>query len=230
MSFDFLKENLDKIRQTIAESCQKAGRSTDSVKLLPVTKVQPLEKLQALYELGEKSFGENKVQDLNEKAEILPADIEWHFIGSLQSNKVRHVLKNASWIHSVDSVKLIKRIEKIAGEDGRHPKILLQVNLTGEEQKGGFSPDEIEVAVKLASECKNFDLVGLMTMGKAGAGDEETQEVFRGLKNIQNKLCKLVPELKEISMGMSGDFPLAILEGATYIRVGSLLLGARNYK
>ena len=229
MSFDFLKENLEKIRETIAANCREAGRLPESVTLLPVTKVQPIEKLQALYELGEKSFGENRVQELSEKAELLSKDIEWHLIGSLQSNKVRQALKYAGWIHSVDSVKLINRIEFIAGEDGKHPKIFLQVNLTGEAQKGGFEPHEVEDAVKLASECKNLDLVGLMTMGKAGASDSETREVFKELKSIQSSLQKSVPELTEISMGMSGDFHLAILEGATYIRVGSLLLGAREY-
>ena len=230
MSFDFLKDNLNKIQQTISKACDKAGRLPESVTLLPVTKVQPLEKLTALYELGEKSFGENKVQEINEKAEALPQDIDWHFIGSLQSNKVRQVLKHASWIHSVYSIKLINRIENIAEKDGKRPKIFLQVNLTGEEQKGGFSPEKLEEAVKLASSCMNLELVGLMTMGKAGAGDSETLDVFKELKSIQVNLSKSEPKLSEISMGMSGDFPLAILEGATYIRVGSLLLGAREYK
>jgi len=230
MSFEFLKENLQKIQKTIAESCEEAGRDISSVTLLPVTKVQPLEKLQALYELGEKSFGENRVQELNEKADKLPKDIEWHLIGSLQSNKVRHALKHATWIHSVDSIKLINRINKIAGEDGVKPKILLQVNLTDESQKGGFDPDKVAEAVEVASNCENLEIVGVMTMGKAGASDLENREVFRHLKELQLKLNEKYPQISEISMGMSGDFPLAILEGATYIRVGSLLLGSREYK
>ena len=230
MSFDFLKENLKNIRQTIDQACKDADRTPESVNLLPVTKVQPLEKLQALYELGEKSFGENRVQELCQKAELLPKDIEWHLIGSLQSNKVRQALKHASWIHSVDSVKLINRIEFIAGEDHKSPNIFLQVNLTGEAQKGGFEPEEIEEAVKVASECENLRVVGLMTMGSAGATDSETREVFKRLKRLQINLQKSVPELTEVSRGRSGDFHLAILEGATYIRVGSLLLGAREYK
>ena len=229
MSFDFLKENLEKIQKTIADSCSQAGRDVSSVTLLPVTKVQPIEKLKALYDLGEKSFGENRVQELNEKAAKLSDDIEWHLIGSLQSNKVRQALKYASWIHSVDSLKLINRIEKIAGEDGVKPKILLQVNLTDESQKGGFDPDKVEEAVELASNCQNLDIVGLMTMGKAGATDLENREVFKLLKQLQVELSEEYPQISEISMGMSGDFPLAILEGATYIRVGSLLLGAREY-
>lgn len=228
MSFDFLKENLEKIQKTMAEACNEAGRDFTSVKLLPVTKVQPLEKLQALYDLGEKAFGENRVQELNEKAEKLPADIEWHLIGTLQSNKVRQALKHASWIHSVDSEKLIKRIDKIAGEDGVKPKILLQVNLTEEAQKGGFEPAAVEAAVKLAADCKNLETAGLMTMGKAGASDLENREVFRKLKELQAQLQSKYPQIREISMGMSEDFPLAILEGATYIRVGSLLLGVRE--
>ena len=230
MSFEFLKENLEKVQTTVSEYCLKADRDPSSVKILPVTKVQPLEKLQALYDLGERAFGENRVQELNDKAPLLPNDIEWHLIGSLQSNKVRQALKFATWIHSVDSIKLINRIERIAGEESLKPNIFLQVNVTEEAQKGGFSPDEIEEAVSLATGCQNLTLKGLMTMGKAGVGEEETRASFNRLKQLQKELQTSYPELKEISMGMSGDFPLAILEGATYIRVGSLILGAREYK
>lgn len=229
MSFDFLKENLAKINKTVADCCEQAGRSVESVKFLPVTKVQPLEKLKALYEIGERSFGENRVQEMCDKAAVLPKDIEWHLIGSLQKNKVRQALSVATWIHSVDSLKLIERIDRIAGEEGCKPHIFLQVNMTGEAQKGGFEPEELEEAVKVASNCLNLTLEGLMTMGKAGATDEETRSVFRALNELQNKLKLSSPELNEISMGMSGDFHLAILEGATYIRVGSLLLGDREY-
>lgn len=229
MSFDFLKENLSQINKTIADCCKQAGRSVESVKLLPVTKVQPIEKLKALYDIGERKFGENRVQEMCDKADVLPKDIEWHLIGSLQKNKVRQVLKVASYIHSVDSLKLIERIDRIAGEEGCKPYVFLQVNMTGEAQKGGFEPEELEEAVSMASNCSNLALVGLMTMGKAGASDEETRSVFKALNELQNKLKQSYPKLNEISMGMSGDFHLAILEGATYIRIGTLLLGDREY-
>lgn len=230
MSLEFLKDNLEKIEETIIDCCQQAGRDVDTVKLLAVTKLQPLEKLRALYALGKKSFGENKVQELCDKAAALPGDIEWHLVGSLQSNKVRQALKFASWIHSVDSLKLIKRIERIAGEERRQPNIFLQVNLSGEKQKGGFKPEELEDALTCATNCKNLNLVGLMTMAKAGAPAHETLNLFKSLKKWQLELRVTFPQVKEISMGMSGDFNLAILAGATYIRIGSLLLGTRKYK
>jgi PLP dependent protein len=229
MSLESIKNNLASIQQQIKDICIDAGRSTAEVNLLPVTKKQPLEKLQYLYEVGEKSFGENRVQEMNEKAEQLPKDIEWHLIGSLQSNKVRPALQNASYIHSVGSIKLLNRINTVAGEDGKHPKIFLQVNITEEEQKGGFPVSKLAEAIETAAHCENISLVGLMTMGAADQGKLETQMVFQQLKALRTQYLSKYPQLTELSMGMSGDFPLAILEGSTYIRVGSLLLGAREY-
>ncbi len=224
MSFDFLKENLSAINQQIAKACAASQRISTPVKLLPVTKFQPLEKLQALYDLGLRSFGENRLQELVDKAQKLPKDIEWHLIGTLQSNKVRQAVQFAKYIHSVDSLKLIERIERIAGEEKTKPFIFLQVNMTDEPQKGGLNPEEVDAAVKLALNCQNLKLLGLMTIGKADASDEETKLIFRKLANLQKKY----PALTELSMGMSADFPLAIPEGATYIRIGSLLLGERG--
>jgi pyridoxal phosphate enzyme (YggS family) len=229
MSLEYIKNNLASIQQQVKDSCIDAGRGTAEVNLLPVTKKQPLEKLQYLYEIGEKSFGENRVQEMNEKAERLPKDIEWHLIGSLQSNKVRSALQNASYIHSVGSIKLLNRINTVAGEDGKHPRIFLQVNITEEEQKGGFPVGKLAEAIEIAAQCKNLSLVGLMTMGAADQEKLETQMVFQQLKGLRAQYLNDYPQLTELSMGMSGDFPLAILEGSTYIRVGSLLLGAREY-
>lgn len=229
MSLEYIKNNLASIQQQVKDSCIAAGRGISEVKLLPVTKKQPLEKLQYLYEIGEKSFGENRVQEMNEKAELLAKDIEWHLIGSLQSNKVRSALQNAAYIHSVSSIKLLNRINTVAGEDGKHPRIFLQVNITEEEQKGGFPVSKLAEAIEIAAQCKNLSLVGLMTMGAVDQGKLETQMVFQQLKGLRAQYLNDYPQLTELSMGMSGDFPLAILEGSTYIRVGSLLLGAREY-
>ena len=229
MSLDTIKSNLEKVKATMAESCAKANRKVEEIKLLPVTKKQPLEKLQWLYELGEKTFGENRVQELNEKAPLLPDDIEWHLIGSLQSNKVRAALKYAKYIHSVDSVKLIERIDRIAGEEGKKPFIFLQINITGEKQKGGIPEGSLKDAVEKAVNCENLKLIGFMTMGALGESDDKTQVVFKRLAELRNSYNGNFSQITELSMGMSGDFPLAILEGATYIRVGSSILGARQY-
>ena len=229
MAFEFLAENLSTLQSSIAGECGKCGRSADEVNLLPVTKRQPLEKLQALYELGERQFAENRVQEMNEKAEMLPDDLTWHLIGPLQSNKVRHALKYATFIHSVDSLKLLDRIERIAGEDGKQVKVFLQVNLTGEQQKRGFSKDKLSEVAESSLEFKNVKIIGLMTMGSVNDDKDATILVFRELQQLQKALQIKYPEITQLSMGMSGDYKLAIPEGATYIRVGSLLLGEREY-
>ena len=229
MAFEFLSENLKNLQTSIAEICGKCQREVSEVTLLPVTKRQPLEKLQALYDLGERHFAENRVQEMLEKAEVLPKDLVWHLIGPLQSNKVRHALSYASYIHSVDSIKLLNRIERIAQEDGKEVKVFLQINITGEEQKSGFAEADLDAALKVAESFLKTPVVGLMTMGAVSDSEEETKEVFSKLRELRDKWQIEYPELKQLSMGMSGDYQLAIPEGATYIRVGSLLLGNREY-
>ena len=229
MAFEFLSENLKNLQASIAEICDNCSREASEVTLLPVTKRQPLEKLQALYDLGERHFAENRVQEMLEKAEVLPKDLVWHLIGPLQSNKVRHALSYASYIHSVDSIKLLNRIERIAQEDGKEVKVFLQINITGEEQKSGFAEADLDAALKVAESFLKTTVVGLMTMGAVSDSEEETKEVFSKLRELRDKWQIEYPELKQLSMGMSGDYQLAIPEGATYIRVGSLLLGNREY-
>ena len=229
MAFEFLSENLKNLQKSIIDSCKKCSRNPDSVNLLPVTKRQPIGKLEELYRLGERSFAENRVQEMLEKAEILPNDIIWHLIGPLQSNKVRQALKYATFIHSVDSLKLLNRIERIAGEDGKKVKVFLQVNITGEEQKSGFSEGSLKDALSAAKNLQNVTIIGLMTMGTVNHSQVETTAVFRRLRELLDTIQTEYPELTELSMGMSGDYELAIPEGTTYIRVGSSLLGNREY-
>lgn len=229
MSLDFIKDNLTTTQKQVAAACTAAGRNISEVTLLPVTKQQPIEKLHSLYAIGERLFGENRVQDLNHKAALLPKDIQWHMIGAIQSNKARAVVQNASCIHSVDSMKLLERLNRVALEEEKCPAIFLQVNLTGEKSKGGFTEAELAEALEKAANSPGLNLSGLMTMGALVGNDEETRAVFRHLKNLRDSYSADYPQLKELSMGMSGDFSLAILEGATYVRVGSLILGARQY-
>ncbi|MCM8534646.1 MAG: YggS family pyridoxal phosphate-dependent enzyme [Lentisphaeraceae bacterium] len=229
MAFEFLAENLKTLQTAVDETCQTCDRDPKKVFVLPVTKRQPLEKLQALYDLGERQFAENRVQEMLDKAEQLPSDLTWHLIGPLQSNKVRQALKFAKYIHSVDSAKLLNRIERIAGEDAKKVKVFLQVNITEEEQKSGFSKDAVEAVVKNSLSFENIEIIGLMAMGRSGASAEETKATFCELRELRDSLQLINSKITELSMGMSGDYKLAIQEGSTYIRVGSLLLGDREY-
>jgi PLP dependent protein len=229
MAFEFLFENLQNIQKSIAACCSENNLDPTTVTLLPVTKRQPLDKLKALYDLGERHFAENRVQEMLEKAEALPQDLTWHLIGPLQNNKVRQALKVASYIHSVDSLKLLERIERIAGEDNKKIKVFLQINLTEETQKSGFAEQDVAAVIQQTQSFENVTIIGLMTMGAAHQSENETSAVFARLKQLQISLYQKYPQITELSMGMSGDYKLAIPQGATYIRVGSLLLGNREY-
>lgn len=229
MSFEFIEKNLNDLKEKLSQEAELCQRSAESVQLLPVTKNHGIEKLKYLYELGESEFGENRVQELNEKAAQLPDDITWHLIGSLQSNKVKAALEHASFIHSVDSLKLIKRIDRIAGELKKKPKVLLQANISGEESKSGFSEDQLDEAVTLCECLKNISLKGFMTMAPADASEDETFQYFDRLRQIKESYQKHNSEITELSMGMSGDFPIAIKAGSTCIRVGTAIMGARDY-
>lgn len=202
---------------------EKCGRSPGEVKLLVVSKTMPPEVLKELYdECGIREFGENREPELAMKTAVLPEDIVWHFIGPLQSNKVRKVVKMASVIHSVSSVPLIERIERIAQEEGRTPEFLLEVNVSGETSKGGFSPDELFNAADVAKSCVNARWRGLMTMAPLDADDDTLEEIFCTLAKLKDQCeerCQIT--LPELSMGMSGDFPIAVSQGATIVRIGS---------
>ena len=229
MSFEFIEKNLKDLKEKLSQEAVNCQRQADSIQLLPVTKNHGLEKLRFLYGLGEREFGENRVQELNEKAAQLPEDITWHLIGSLQSNKVKAALEHATYIHSVDSLKLLKRIDRIAGELGKKPKILLQANISGEESKSGFSEEQLDEAVKLCASLANITLKGFMTMAPANANEDETFQYFDRLCQIKESYQQDNLEITELSMGMSGDFPTAIKAGSTCIRVGTAIMGARDY-
>jgi PLP dependent protein len=229
MAFEFLQENLRELKSQIEQTCDSCKRDSQTVRLLAVTKNHPVEKIQKLYELGERHFAENRVQELLTKVELLPSDTVWHIIGPLQSNKVRPAVRFAKFIHSVDSLKILEKIAKIANEEKCYPKIFLQVNLTAEDQKSGFAEDELDQAVSVALSYSSVELVGFMTMGAVDDTEVETAKVFRRLCGIRDRFKEKSRSIKELSMGMSGDFKLAIAEGSTCIRVGSLLLGERKY-
>ena len=211
-------ENYFAVRRKLDEM----GRS--DVLLLPVSKTVEAPAIRELYDAGVRDFGENRIEVLNPKAEALPKDIRWHFIGRLQSNKVRKILKVAQVIHSVDSVELVERISRIAGEEGVCPKIFLEISVSGEEQKGGFPVAKAAELASVAAKAPNFTLAGLMTMAPLDADEETCRKVFDGLRACRDELEKaLSVTLPELSMGMSSDWPAAVACGSTLIRVGSAI-------
>lgn len=213
--------NLQQIKASIPEH----------VTLVAVSKTKSNEAILEAYQTGQRIFGENKVQELTEKYESLPKDIEWHMIGHLQSNKVKHIAPFVSLIHGVDSFKLLKEINKRAAQNERVINCLLQIHIAEEDTKFGF--DEKEVIELIKSEAfqhlKNIKVVGLMGMATFTDDENQIRKEFKSLKNLFDKLQISNHQFQILSMGMSGDYQLAIEEGSTMIRVGSSIFGERNY-
>lgn len=224
-----IAENLAAVRARIAAAAARTGRDTGDVELLAVSKTFPASAVAEAYAAGQRCFGENRVQELEGKAPLLPADIQWHLIGHLQANKVRAAVKLAAWIHSVDSLALLQRIDRIAGEEGKCPAVLLEVNVSGEESKSGMTAEEARQAVLCAGDLRHLTLNGFMTMAPLGAPPEVLHRVFGGLRELRDSLRQesALP-LPVLSMGMSGDFEAAVADGATIVRVGSAIFGART--
>jgi pyridoxal phosphate enzyme (YggS family) len=221
MNSDMIKENLLKIKNKLPEN----------VTLVAVSKTKPIEDLQEAYNAGQRIFGENKIQEMAEKHEALPKDIQWHMIGHLQSNKVKYMASFVDLIHGVDKLKTLKEINKQAKKHERVINCLLQVKIAKEETKFGFSFDEIETII-ISEELTSLDhirIVGFMGMATFTEDQNQLQEEFLSLKKFFDKLRVLYPTIKILSMGMSGDYQLAIENGSTMIRVGSSIFGQRNY-
>ncbi len=228
MNNDLIKR-LRLVQDEINQAVLGAGREPASVKLVAVSKTFPAADIETAYRTGQQLFGENRVQDFVEKAKVLANDIEWHFIGHLQSNKVSKVVACADYIHAVDSVKLLERIDRLAGELNKHPKILLEINISGEASKFGTTETEAMELAQVAVQCDNIDFAGLMTMAPYGATEDELHHIFGSLRQLRDRLAEhFGVQLPELSMGMSADYKIAIAEGATLIRVGSAIFGKRG--
>ena len=228
-----LKENLEQVEQNIERACKKAGRARSEVTLIAVSKTKPVEMIQEIYDAGCRDFGENKVQELCEKIEQLPNDIKWHMIGHLQRNKVKYIIDNhVSLIHSVDSYRLAEEINIQAKKKNVIVPILVEVNIAMEESKFGISPEDAIALVEQIAELKNVKIEGLMTIAPYVVDAEENRLYFRKIKqlsvDIGNKNIDNV-SMKVLSMGMTGDYMVAIEEGATMVRVGTGIFGERNY-
>ena len=229
-----IRDNLNEVRQNIALHCKAIGRDPSEVTLIAVSKTKPLSMVQEAMEAGQTVFGENKVQEMCEKHESLKSDqpVEWHLIGHLQSNKVKKAVSVATLIHSVDSVSLAKEIDKQAEKLGKIQDILLEVNVAEEESKFGFNLQQAEEAVPEILNMKNIRLRGFMTVAPFTEDAEDNRKYFRSLKQLMVDINAKYIDNKNInvlSMGMSGDYKVAIAEGATYIRVGTSIFGERDY-
>ena len=220
-----------KFQMSIAQNYQNIiSQLPNGVKLVAVSKNHPAEMIKEVYDLGQKVFGENKVQELLEKQPVLPNDIEWHLIGHLQTNKVKYIAGFVAMIESVDSEKLLKEIDKEAAKNNRKINVLLQVKIAKEETKFGLTIDEAKAIFEeyLLETFPNIEIKGLMGMASFVDDESQIREEFSILKNLFDELSQLKP-LETLSMGMSGDFPLAIESGSNSVRVGSAIFGERHY-
>ena len=227
-----LRENLQEVEERIQEACRRAGRDRSEVTLVAVSKTKPVAILQEAYDLGVRVFGENKVQEIREKYEALPKDIEWHMIGHLQTNKVKYIVDKVRLIHSVDSLKLAEVIEKEAEKHNRIVDILLEVNVAEEESKFGLKMPEVIPMAEKVVQLPHIRLRGLMTIAPFVENPEKNRAIFANLhdlyvdikeKNIDNGTVSI------LSMGMTNDYEVAVEEGATMVRVGTGIFGARDY-
>lgn len=227
-----LKENYDEIRSKIDEACKKTGRDPKEVTLIAVSKTKPNEMIKELYDAGVRDFGENKVQELAKKMEELPDDIKWHQIGHLQRNKVKYILGKTELIHSVDSYRLAEEINIQAKRKGISVDILIELNIGEEDSKFGLDKDDAISFVKQVSELDGLKVKGLMTVAPFVEDPEANREIFKSMKELSNEIAALNIKnvsMDVLSMGMTNDYIVAVEEGATLVRVGTAIFGARNY-
>lgn len=228
-----IKENLKQVEDNIVVACQRAGRDPREVTLIAVSKTKPVSMIEEAIDYGIKDFGENKVQEMCDKIEKIPNKLNWHLIGHLQRNKVKYIIDKAYLIHSVDSLRLAQQIDHEAKKKNVISNILIEVNIAGEESKFGVSKEEVEVLLEEIKKLTNIHVKGLMTIAPFVEDAEENRVYFKEMyklfvdmrqKNADNNI-----EMEVLSMGMTGDYQVAIEEGATMVRVGTGIFGARNY-
>ena len=227
-----IKENLDAVREVIVKNCNAVQRDPKEVTLIAVSKTKPLSALKEAYDAGARDFGENKVQELMEKIPNMPSDVRWHLIGHLQRNKVKYVIGKVALIHSVDSLRLAEEISKESCKENVVTDVLMEVNVANEESKFGTSVEDAPLLAEQMGKLPGISLKGLMTIAPYVDDPEENREIFAKLrqlavdiseKNIDNVTMSV------LSMGMTGDYSVAVQEGATYVRVGTGIFGERDY-
>lgn len=227
-----VKENLEKVHENITKACEHAGRDPKEVTLIAVSKTKPIPMLEEAYAAGSRDFGENKVQEITDKYPCLPDDIRWHMIGHLQRNKVKYIIDKVTLIHSVDSLRLAQEISSQAEKKQVDIDILVEVNIAGEESKFGIAREDTLQLVEEISKLPRIHVKGLMTIAPFVTNPEDNREYFREIRklsvDIERKNIDNV-SMSVLSMGMTGDYMVAIEEGATMVRVGTGIFGERNY-
>ena len=227
-----LKENLKEVQENILKACEKSGRNPEDVTLIAVSKTKPVPMLQEIYDENIRDFGENKVQELVEKYDELPQDIKWHMIGHLQRNKVKYVVGRAALIHSVDSVRLAEAIDQEAEKKGIVMPVLVEVNVASEESKFGVRVEECADFIENIAKMEHISVEGLMTIAPFVENAEDNRKYFAKLRELSVDIsAKNIDNvnMRDLSMGMTGDYEVAIEEGATMVRVGTGIFGERNY-
>jgi PLP dependent protein len=222
-------ENLARVRDQIAQAATKTGRAVTEIELVAITKTHPAAKVREAYEAGQTLFGESRVQEARAKIPELPSAIRWHFVGHLQKNKIRHALPFFEIIHSVDSLALAQDMNRIAKEEGFHPRVLLELNVAGEGSKFGFQPNKLREEMETLLALPRLSIEGLMTIPPLAEETEASRKYFVRLRGLRDTLERdLNLKLPHLSMGMTSDFPIAIEEGATLVRVGTAIFGERS--
>ena len=228
-----LADNIARVRATIAAAAARSGRVVDAITLVAVSKTKPVELIRMAHQLGLTDFGENRVQDALPKiAEFRHEEIEpvrWHMIGHVQTNKVNKIVGSFAYVHSVDSLRLAQALNRHAEELEQRIAILLQVNVSGEQSKEGMTPEETPELARQILALPQLDVQGLMTIAPLVNEPEEVRPVFRHLRELRDRLCEMLPDnsWQHLSMGMTDDYPIAIEEGATMVRIGRAIFGAR---
>jgi len=226
-----IAENLERVREQIAQAARKAGRSADDVELVAISKTHEAEKVREAIAAGQSLFGESRVQEARVKIPELPSNLRWHFVGHLQKNKIRHVLPLFELIHSIDSLALAQDVNRIAEDEGLHPRVLLEVNVAGEGSKFGFNPERLRAEMESLLALPRLSILGLMCIPPIAEEAETSRKYFVELRELRDRLQKeFHVDLAQLSMGMTQDFGVAIEEGASLVRVGTAIFGERTRK
>ena len=224
-----IAENLERAHEQIAQAAAKVGRAVDEIELVAISKTHDAAKVREAIEAGQTLFGESRVQEARVKIPELPSNLRWHFVGHLQKNKIRHALPLFELTHSVDSLALAQDINRIAEEDGLHPRVLLEVNVAGEGSKFGFQPDKLRAEMESLLALPRLSILGLMTIPPIAEEAEASRKYFVQLRELRARVqTEFHVDLAQLSMGMTQDFAVAVEEGATLVRVGTAIFGERS--
>ena len=228
---DLIAEKLERVREQIAQAATKSGRGVDDVELVAISKTHDAQKVREAVEAGQALFGESRVQEARVKIPELPSNLRWHFVGHLQKNKIRHALPLFELIHSVDALAQAQEINRIAEEEGLHPRVLLEINVAGEGSKFGFEPATLRAEMESLLALPRLSILGLMTIPPIADEAEASRKYFVQLRELRDQLqTEFHVDLAQLSMGMTQDFLIAVEEGATLVRVGTAIFGERSRK